>query len=133
WLNPTFGLMVYYCFAILRPPHLWWWSVGTTGSRYLLMVALATLVGWFLNGLGEWRKIKYVKWPMIGLGLYLLAGLFITYTNPINKAVALQFLEPQLKTGMIVLVGLTLFTQAHIVRLFAWVVTLSFGYLAFNL
>lgn len=133
WINPVFGLMVYYCFAVLRPPHLWYWSVGTTGSRYLMLVAVVTLIGWLLKGLGDWSRIKYVFWPLFGLGLYLLAGVVITYTGAIDQARAQEYLEPQIKTGVIVLVALTLFTQAKTVRIFAWVITLCFGYLAFNL
>lgn len=133
WINPVFGLLVYYCFAVLRPPHLWWWSVGTTGSRYLMLVAAATLIGWALKGLGDWSRIKYVKWPLLGLVAYLASGLFATELIAVDKRIAWEYLEPQLKTGVIVLIALTLFTTSKNVRLFAWVVTLSFGYLALNL
>jgi hypothetical protein len=133
WLNPVVGLMVYYCFAVLRPAHLWFWSVGESGGRYLLMVAVATIIGWLINGMGDWSKIKYVKWPMLGLLVYLLAGAVGTFFIAENRDVAWKFYEPQIKSGFIVLLALTLFTTARTIQIFAWVITLSFGYLAYSL
>lgn len=133
WLNPAAGIMVYYCFAILRPAHLWFWSVGATGTRFLMLVALSTLIGWFMNGLGDWSRLKYVKWPLLGLLLYLVAGGLSTFIWAVNKDVALVWYEPMVKTGVMVLLGMTLVTNARLVQTFAWIVTLCFGYLAFNL
>lgn len=133
WMNPVAGLMVYYCFAVLRPPYLWFWSVGQTGGRFMFLVAAATILGWLLKGMGDWSKIKHVKWPLIGLTVYILAGLFTYQFTAIDKEVAWTYLNPQIKTVAIVLLALTLFTQVRHVKLFAWIVTLSFGYLAFSL
>ena len=47
--NPFIGLCIYYCYVVLRPQDLWFYSLpqGASYSRY---VALATLVGWGLQG-----------------------------------------------------------------------------------
>src|SRR5262249_25818109 len=51
--NPFVGLLIYICFAIIKPDVIWWWSVPQ--GNYSRIVAIALLVGWSLNGFGNWR------------------------------------------------------------------------------
>ena len=51
--NPFYGLLVYVCFAIVRPQYMWYWSVPQ--GNYSRIVALALLAGWALGGFGSWR------------------------------------------------------------------------------
>lgn len=74
WVNPFVGLMVYYIFALLRPVDLWFWSWSGNVPRYSLMIALATLVGFFVSGRGVWRGIGQAGPALFALYLYLAAA-----------------------------------------------------------
>src|SRR5260370_51426 len=51
--NPFYGLLVYVCFAIIRPEYMWPWSVSE--GNYSRIVALGLLAGWALRGFGRWK------------------------------------------------------------------------------
>jgi len=51
--NPFYGLLVYVCFAIIRPEFMWSWSVPE--GNYSRIVAMGLLVGWAIRGFGRWR------------------------------------------------------------------------------
>src|SRR5262249_58341241 len=51
--NPFVGLLIYVCFAIIKPESLWHWSVPA--GNYSRIVAIALLVGWAFKGFGDWR------------------------------------------------------------------------------
>src|SRR6476620_1338849 len=51
--RPFYGLLIYVAFSILRPESLWHWSVPV--GNYSRIVAIALLVGWALNGFGNWQ------------------------------------------------------------------------------
>ena len=42
--RPYYGLLVYVCFAIVRPEDMWPWSVQ--GGNYSRIIALAMMGGW---------------------------------------------------------------------------------------
>ena len=42
--NPFYGLLVYVCFAIIRPDYMWYWSIPQ--GNYSRTVALGLLAGW---------------------------------------------------------------------------------------
>src|SRR5262249_58493475 len=50
--NPFYGLLVYICFAIIKPDAMWFWAVPQ--GNYSRIVAVALLAGWALNGFGHW-------------------------------------------------------------------------------
>ena len=52
--NPFYGLLVYICFAIIKPEELWYWSLPP-GGNFSRIVAVATLIGWAFHGFGSWR------------------------------------------------------------------------------
>ena len=47
------GLLIYICFAIVKPEALWYWSVPR--GNYSRIIAGALLVAWVLHGFGNWR------------------------------------------------------------------------------
>src|SRR5262249_25648756 len=51
--RPFYGLLVYICFAIVRPEAMWYWAVPE--GNYSRIVAIALLVGWALHGFGSWK------------------------------------------------------------------------------
>ncbi len=136
WINPLYGLMVYWAFALLRPQSLWFWSFGGSGSRFSLFIGIATLVGWLGKGCGDWSSARWVKAPLIGVGFYLLANALAMTITPVDNANAWdrmsEVLSDQFKIGLMLLLTISLVTEAASIRVFAWVVTLTLGYLAYN-
>ncbi len=128
WLNPAFGLMVYYGFSILRPMSLWFWEEWPT-ERYAFFIATATLIGWGATGFGNWSGLRTMRMPMIGLGLYLFSGV-LTWQIGINSARAGTFLYPQVTIGVMALVTISLVRDEKWIRIFAWVILASLAYLA---
>ena len=52
-IDPYPGLLIYICFAVIRPQSLWHWAVPE--GNYSRIVAIALLAGWTLRGFGRWR------------------------------------------------------------------------------
>ncbi len=129
WMNPYYGLMVYYCFSILRPTMLWFWSDWPT-ERYSFYLALTVLIGWVFKGFGEWSGLRGVWLPVFGLALYLFAGVFTWRFTAISAPRAWHFLYPQLTVGIMILATISLVRSEKEIRTFAWVILLSLGYLA---
>src|SRR5215475_9480195 len=69
--NPFIGLLIYVCFAVIRPESMWHWSVPA--GNYSRIVAVALLVGWAGRGFGSWRfgKARGIVTAFVG---YWLCG-----------------------------------------------------------
>src|SRR5437868_11824217 len=67
---PFIGLLIYICFAIIKPEAMWFWSV--TPGNYSRIVALALLAGWTIQGFGSWRfgKAAPSVWGLVGFLLW---------------------------------------------------------------
>jgi probable O-glycosylation ligase (exosortase A-associated) len=127
--RPFYGVLIYICFACLRPESLWWWSVGP--GNYSRTVALATLVGWAVVGFGNWRpggaaqRILYLVlayWSWI-----ILSAIFAS-----NQQVAWDYVVLHSKILLPVIIGLTLIHSVAQLRQIAWVIVGCLGYLAFE-
>lgn len=129
WLNPFYGLMVFYAFSILRPTQLWFWESWPT-ERYSFYLAIATLIGWASKGFGDWSGLRGVKIPLFGFGLYLTAGLVTWRVTAISPSRAWLFLYPQITIGVMMLVTVSIVRDAKQIKIFAWVLTATLGYLA---
>src|SRR5215831_12853113 len=68
--NPFVGLLIYICFAIVRPEAMWHWSVPA--GNYSRIVAVALLLGWLLKGCGKWQlgKARLVVLALIGFWVW---------------------------------------------------------------
>lgn len=129
--RPFHGLLIYICFAIIKPEALWWWSV--TPGNYSRIIALALFVGWALKGFGNWRLGR--AWPVaVALALYL-AWSAVSALGAADQELAWTTVEWTAKLVLPVLVGMTLIDSVARVRQVAWVIVVSLGYLAleFNL
>jgi probable O-glycosylation ligase (exosortase A-associated) len=126
---PYWGLLIYVCFAILRPAALWHWSVPR--SNYSEVIAIAMLVGWALQGFGSWRF-----GPARGIALSLVAfwawAAVRAFSAP-EQEVAWGLVRGLFNTFLPVVVGLTLIDSVRRLLQLAWVIVLSQGYLAFEL
>jgi len=133
WVSPFFGLMIYTAFAILRPPWLWFWAwPGGDAPRFSLFVAISTMAGFMFKGMPTKGAIQHVKLPMYGLFLYLLSGLFAWKFTAVSSARAWDALDIQLKIGVMSFVALCLVRNAKQISIFAWILLLTLGYLAFE-
>jgi probable O-glycosylation ligase (exosortase A-associated) len=127
--RPFIGLLVYVCFAILRPEFVWYWSVPQ--GNYSRILATALLTGWVLRGCGSW---------VIGRGSGVIACLIgymtiavIGATRAPDQPAAWAFVSDQFKIVLIVLVGISTIDSVAKLRQLAWVIMLSQAYVAFEL
>jgi probable O-glycosylation ligase (exosortase A-associated) len=161
--SPHVGLLIYVCFAIVRPDFMWHWSVPS--GNYSRFVALALLLGWALQSFGKWCQeagaqgllesvgtffakgllsgvALLIGWPLKELGrsqliLTLLVWFWLwsalSTLFAANESVARDFVESLGKIVLIFLVGLTTLDSVAKLRQLAWVIVLSQGYVAFEL
>jgi O-antigen ligase len=127
--NPYVGLLIYICFAIIKPEAMWHWSVPI--GNYSRIVAIGLLLGWLLNGLGNW-SFGRAKPIVLALIAYLAWAALGAFLAP-NKAAAWDFVEALTKIVLPFLVGITMIDSVAKLKQLAWVIALSHGYLAFEL
>src|SRR5437762_761280 len=127
--NPFIGLLIYICFAVIRPESLWYWSVPE--GNYSRIIAIALLSGWALHGFGNWdfRRAKPVVYALLGFwGWSAISACFAP-----NHVVAWGFVESKSKIFLPFLVGMTLIDSAEKLKQVAWVLLISLGYVALDL
>ena len=127
-VRPFYGLLIYVCFAILRPEYLWPWSVAQ--GNYSRIVAVGLLIGWAINGFGNrvfgasrhflWALLAYWGWMIVCAGFAA------------NQSIAWGYVELHAKILLPVLVGLTLIENLTQLKQLAWVIVSSLGFLAFE-
>jgi probable O-glycosylation ligase (exosortase A-associated) len=127
--NPFIGLLIYVCFAILRPEFLWPWSVPQ--GNYSRIIAIALLAGWLLKGTGSWDfgKAKPVVYALVLYWLWACASA----VGARNQDYAWGWVETQGKVVLPCVVGMTLINSVRQLKQLAWVIALSHGYVAFEL
>jgi O-antigen ligase len=126
--NPFYGLLIYVCFAIIKPETTWHFSVPV--GNYSRIVAVAMLIGWALHGFGNWRfgrgRLSVVFFGLFVTGA-IVSGLFASHPD-----VAWVFIENKLKIFLPFLVGMTIVDSWQKVWQLTWVIILSQGFLAIN-
>src|SRR5262245_20035848 len=127
--NPFVGLLIYVCFAIIRPESLWHWSVPA--GNYSRIVAIGLLVGWALRGLGTWDFGK-ARPIVIAFVLYWLWAC-LSMLQAHDRDWAWRWVETQAKILLPFLVGATIIDSIPKLKQLAWVIALSHGYVAYEL
>lgn len=127
--NPFVGLLIYICFAIIKPTSLWYWSVPQ--GNYSRIIAIALLVGWLFHGFGNWRfgKGRGILLAFLGFWLWSIPSTLASEQAELGW----QFLETTGKILLPFLVGMTLIDSAAKLKQLAWVMMLSLGYVAFEM
>jgi hypothetical protein len=127
--NPFTGLLVYICFAIIKPEALWYWSVPE--GNYSRTVALALLVGWLLNGTGDWQlgRSRLVLYSLLGYMFWCM----VSTASSADPSLGYKFVEELAKVVVPFVAGITLIDSPAKLRQLGWVILLSLGYLAFDL
>src|SRR5205823_8806428 len=123
------GLLVYVCFAIVRPDFMWEWSLGH--GHYSRAVGVAMLLGWGLHGFGRWRFGR--GGAVVGCLLAYWLWMVASAVQAIDPPRAWALVEFFAKVVLPVLVGATTITTVRQVKALAWVVLLSEGYVAFEM
>jgi probable O-glycosylation ligase (exosortase A-associated) len=126
--QPFVGLLIYVCFAIIKPEALWDWSVPQ--GNYSRIVALALLVGWSLKGFGNWQFGR-ARTLVMALGAFWL-WMVLGAVQAEDPEVAWEAVEGLSKIVLPFVVGMTVVDSVQKVRQLAWVILLSQGYVAFE-
>ena len=127
--NPFIGLLIYICFAIVRPESLWHWSVPA--GNYSRIIALSLLVGWAVNGFGNWNvgRARAVLWALLGyMGWMVLSAI-----QAVDADVAWNACEAAAKIVLPFAVGVTIIDSFDKVKALAWVIMISQGYVAYEM
>jgi putative inorganic carbon (HCO3(-)) transporter len=129
-LNPFVGLLIYICFAIIKPESLWFWSVPE--GNYSRTIAIALLLGWIGKGLGDWRLGRAE--PILLLFIAYWLWMFISALfSPYDTAVAYAEIEATGKILLPFIAGVTLINSLRQLKQLAWVIMLSQAYVAYDL
>jgi O-antigen ligase len=127
--NPFYGLLVYVCFAIIKPESLWSWSLPV--GHYSRIIAIALLLGWARTGFGNWRLGKATGIAVSFAGLWLWSVVSALASPEWDRA--WYFVEIVFKILLPFLVGLSLIDSVKKLKQLMWVIVLSQGYLAFEI
>ncbi|MDB4731349.1 O-antigen ligase family protein [bacterium] len=130
-IRPWYGLLIYVCFAIIRPEAMWPWSLSG-GGQFSRIIAIALLIGWGINGFGKWN-LGNAKLPTVSLLLFWIWAAISTALSAQNLNVGINFLEAQGKILLPFLVGISLINSEKHVKQLAWVILLSQGYVAYSM
>ena len=126
--RPFYGFLIYVCFAIVKPPALWHWSVQP--GNHSRIIAIGFILGWIVNGLGD-RKVGSAKPIMICLLGYWAWVIASTLASP-NPSLGMPFIEYMAKIVIPVIAGLTLITSFKDLMMLFWTIVLSCGFLAYE-
>jgi probable O-glycosylation ligase (exosortase A-associated) len=143
-VEPFLGVWVYYLFAVLRPQHLWEWSLppGVNWSRYVALATLLALVGHKLGlftlaklkaeGEGRPKALGPVHYSVAAFGVWVILCYFLApFHNPSQLGTDYTFVE-------YVKIMLMFFAASVLVRRLqqVWILFLTIGvalaYIAFE-
>jgi O-antigen ligase len=127
--DPYYGLLVYVCFAIIRPEWMWRWSLDP--GNYSRIVAIGLLVGWALAGFGRWKLGR--AWGVIAPLLAYWAWSALCVTQAPDQDRAVDFVVYLAKVVLPVLVGITTVDSVLKLKLLGWVIVASQGFVALQL
>ncbi len=124
--QPHYALLVYVCFAIVKPESMWPWSVEPW--HYSRIVGVALLVGWAVHGFGKWEfgKAGGVVAALVLYGLWIV----LSASFAPDQGAAWYFAEKQAKIILPFVAGITLIDTVAKLKQLAWVMILSQGMLA---
>jgi len=128
--RPFYGLLVYVAFSILRPESLWHWAVPP--GNYSRIVAIALLIGWALNGFGNWRLGKGKAMLLCFAGYWVWALLSTLFAAQFPDR-GYSFLESTAKVLLPFIVGVTVIESIDQIKQLAWTIALSVSYVALEL
>jgi probable O-glycosylation ligase (exosortase A-associated) len=127
--RPYWGLMVYMTFAILKPESMWRWSVEP--GNYSRTVAIGLIIGWLFARLGDWRMGQ--AQPIVMMLLAYWAWMAISSLQAVSHDLAMSALDVHSRILVPCVIGVTLIRTVRDLRILAWVLVVSQGYVAYFL
>lgn len=128
-VNPWYGLLIYICFAIIKPDYLWYWSVPA--GNYSRIIAIALLAGWALGGFGNFRfgRAQGMVKALVGFLVWSMLSAVLAA----DQRTGLAFVENMSKIVLPVVVGASLIDSVKQLKQLVWTIVLSQGYVAYDL
>jgi O-antigen ligase len=124
--RPFFGLLIYICFAVIKPEALWPWAVPEGNYSRIVFIALA--VGWAFAGFGTWR---FGRARLIAVLLcFYEFWVVVSALGAPDQELAWAIVEENAKIVLPVIVGLSLVDSIEKLKQIAWVIVISHGFLA---
>jgi O-antigen ligase len=123
---PFVGLLIYVCFAMLKPDALWFWSVPP--ANYSRIIAISLLIGWGMRGFGNWQ-LANARGITIAFCTLWLWSILSALQAP-DQGRAWYFVESIFKILVPFLVGLSLIDSVKKLKQLIWVMVLSQSYVA---
>jgi probable O-glycosylation ligase (exosortase A-associated) len=127
-INPFYGLLIYVCFAIIKPDFLWSFSVPV--GNYSRIIAIALLGGWAIAGFGRWDfgRAKLIVGSLVGFLFWNAASAAFSA----EPDVAWTSVEALFKVVLPFVVGITIIDTVKQLKQLAWTIMLSQGFVAYE-
>jgi putative inorganic carbon (hco3(-)) transporter len=128
-IDPFVGLLIYICFAIVKPDILWAFSVPE--GNYSRIIAIALMIGWLAKNFGSWQfgRAAGVVYAYIGFWIWAVISTLLCA----NQSYGMTFVEATAKVLLPFLIGITLIDSIAKLKALAWVMLISQGYIAYEL
>jgi len=126
--NPFYGLLIYICFAIIKPPALWSWAVPP--GNYSRIIGIALLVGWALKGFGDQSFGKAKSVMLAAMGYYAFVIMSTMASSYPEQGT--PFIEYFGKILLPMIAGLTLIHSWKQIEQLMWVMIGSAAFLAYE-
>lgn len=127
--RPLIGLYIYIGFAVLRPQYIWGWAGDM--SNMSLLIGVATILGWALNGFGSWKPGRS-RGPLLAIFAYA-AWNVVSAVNALDSNRSFYSLVELAKTLVPMLIGMSLVDSRSKLRPLIWVIVLAEGYVGFEM
>lgn len=128
-ISPFHGLLIYVCFALVKPEALWPWDVGA--GNYSRIVAVSMLLGWSYTRSANFRLGTALPTAVV-LVVYWIWSVVGTFHAPVQD-IAWGFTEMLTKIVIPVLVGVTTIDSIGKLKALAWVIAGSIGFVAYQM
>ena len=125
---PLVGLQVYVGLAVLRPRFIFGFAGDISGLS--MVVGIAVLTGWALNGFGTWRFGR--GWPVILAYLAFGAWFLLSASQAFRPDLSFEAARELAKIALPFLVGVTLMKGEQDWRPMLWTIVLAQGYVGFE-
>ena len=127
--RPLVGLFAYTLFSIIRPQLMFGWA-GDVGQVSQIS-GVALLVGWALQGGGNWRLGR--AWRFVILVSGYLATVALSAVFAARSDVGWGEVIERAKVVVPFIAGLSLLTDRRWLWAYAWLLVLASGYVAFEM
>lgn len=126
--RPYYGFLLYVLFAIIKPEHLWHWSVPA--SSFSWWIAISFLTGWFLQGCGSYPRIVK-RQAQFGLG-YLFALAVCAAVSPVGTNNFIHVVNAA-KIIIPAIAGMSMIQSRDDLTKLIWIIIAGLGMVSFSL